>query len=616
MKPQRRWLVGLVMVVVACGKADDGPAQPPAPTDTIPADTGPSDTGPTDTGVVDPCHDSLATWENVAKPFLDNWCTACHSSEVSGVDRQGAPEGIDFDRWELAAPFAQLIRSSALVDGPRMPPAGGTQADERAAVDEWVECGALGPTTPAGPCDELVAGISDDPCRDGFNAVTGDLTAGDVDLRCLCDLEGSLTLDGPVVDLPLLALVGGSVSATAGLVEVLAPALTQVGGDLRVTSSPLLASWSTPALRDVGGSVRFEGATALTTLQLDQLSTISGDLDVHAVVGLTDLELPRVEHVGGSYRVTSNPDLLRLPFLYELESVGADLVISGNPLLSDLILATYLTQLGGSVEIAGNGLVVLAGLHDLTTIPGDLHIHDEPHLTEVIGLEDLTAVGGAITFEALPELVALPEFGLLASAGGLALRDLPLFNGSGARSSLTQISGDLVVERCDAMPGVPWAEDVTHVTGHLVLNDVALIAGLGTLQELNRVDGRLVFTDLPALTRIDQLSNLQRVGGIQFTRLGALDEVGLLALESSTGDVSLLELPALTELSLGRAALERDLHLEDLDALTSLARLHPLVGVGGDLTVTGNASLPASEVTDLTVAVPVFGSVFATDNDG
>lgn len=41
--------------------------------------------------------DSTLTYEGFARPFMEMYCTECHSSELHGADRKGAPLFHDFD---------------------------------------------------------------------------------------------------------------------------------------------------------------------------------------------------------------------------------------------------------------------------------------------------------------------------------------------------------------------------------------------------------------------------------------------------------------------------------------------------------------------------------------
>ncbi|MDP8225219.1 MAG: hypothetical protein P9L99_17800 [Candidatus Lernaella stagnicola] len=79
------------------------------------------------------------TWENFAQGFFADYCTRCHSSELAGVDRVGAPPGVDFDTYDGAVADAADARERAGV-GESMPPDATkpTQA-ERDRLTAWVD---------------------------------------------------------------------------------------------------------------------------------------------------------------------------------------------------------------------------------------------------------------------------------------------------------------------------------------------------------------------------------------------------------------------------------------------------------------------------------------------
>jgi uncharacterized membrane protein len=79
---------------------------------------------------------------NVAtiKPILDTYCIECHSSELSGADRDGAPQGIDFDTYEGAVANAQAGNNEIQSGG--MPPSGdGLTAEEKRLFQLWLDTG-------------------------------------------------------------------------------------------------------------------------------------------------------------------------------------------------------------------------------------------------------------------------------------------------------------------------------------------------------------------------------------------------------------------------------------------------------------------------------------------
>lgn len=80
------------------------------------------------------------------EPLVARACRGCHSSELTGPARQGAPVGLDYD---TAADLATAERRSDFVDAitsgrqppPTLDPPIEVTADERAQVSAWRLCG-------------------------------------------------------------------------------------------------------------------------------------------------------------------------------------------------------------------------------------------------------------------------------------------------------------------------------------------------------------------------------------------------------------------------------------------------------------------------------------------
>lgn len=90
-----------------------------------------------------PCPEgSVLTWESFGGPFLRNWCTGCHSADVAGPARYGAPDGVDFDTKAAARAWRERIWLRAGDANDTMPPAGGPGPEERERLAEWLACGA------------------------------------------------------------------------------------------------------------------------------------------------------------------------------------------------------------------------------------------------------------------------------------------------------------------------------------------------------------------------------------------------------------------------------------------------------------------------------------------
>jgi mono/diheme cytochrome c family protein len=80
------------------------------------------------------------SYAGFGRPFFAAHCTGCHSKDLSGPARNGAPPGLDWDVHGAVAQNAARIRDQVLRG--KMPPAGEAVGDaERARLAEWIACG-------------------------------------------------------------------------------------------------------------------------------------------------------------------------------------------------------------------------------------------------------------------------------------------------------------------------------------------------------------------------------------------------------------------------------------------------------------------------------------------
>lgn len=91
--------------------------------------------------------DSDLTYDNFGQMFFEDFCTRCHSSELTGNARNGAPVGHDFDSLEGIRAVADHIDQFAAagpdsvnVDMPPTNPKPSTE--ERELLGEWLACDA------------------------------------------------------------------------------------------------------------------------------------------------------------------------------------------------------------------------------------------------------------------------------------------------------------------------------------------------------------------------------------------------------------------------------------------------------------------------------------------
>lgn len=82
------------------------------------------------------------TWASFAQGFFASYCTRCHSATLSGVARNGAPDGYNWDDEAAVRMHLDVIRSAVGV-GNFMPPSAPTPAcDERRRIVRWIDADA------------------------------------------------------------------------------------------------------------------------------------------------------------------------------------------------------------------------------------------------------------------------------------------------------------------------------------------------------------------------------------------------------------------------------------------------------------------------------------------
>jgi uncharacterized membrane protein len=89
--------------------------------------------------------ESTLTYENFGQPFMEMYCTRCHSSALTGEARQDAPLYHDFDSLDGVLAVAVHVDGNAAA-GPAatnelMPIGAPTPTtDERRQLGEWLAC--------------------------------------------------------------------------------------------------------------------------------------------------------------------------------------------------------------------------------------------------------------------------------------------------------------------------------------------------------------------------------------------------------------------------------------------------------------------------------------------
>lgn len=88
---------------------------------------------------------SSLTYDGFGRPFMETYCNRCHSSELTGSDRMGAPSFHDFDTlFGIKAVSNHIDLTAAAgpaVTNDSMPPDGAKPTEaERIQLGEWIAC--------------------------------------------------------------------------------------------------------------------------------------------------------------------------------------------------------------------------------------------------------------------------------------------------------------------------------------------------------------------------------------------------------------------------------------------------------------------------------------------
>lgn len=84
------------------------------------------------------------TYESFGRQFFQRYCLHCHSTTLAGMDRGGAPQGMNFDTLDLITAHKDAIWHMAADTNMEMPAAGpAPSAAERQQLGDWLACGAM-----------------------------------------------------------------------------------------------------------------------------------------------------------------------------------------------------------------------------------------------------------------------------------------------------------------------------------------------------------------------------------------------------------------------------------------------------------------------------------------
>lgn len=413
------------------------------------------------------------------------------------------------------------------------------------------------------------------------------------DLR-VADLGLTLVLDAPA-----LQRIGGHLDLARGPVDLRLPALQQIHGSLSLHDATIVAI-DVPALTDVGGDLRLRGfsfaldaeAGTPTTLSFPLLANLGGDLELRQGVP-TAINLPQLENIGGSIELEGLSMALLAP---RLRTVGADLRLRALSLI-DLDLAA-LDALGGSLEgrdvnVDGSTTLSLPQLASVGSViefervGGKLQQLVLPRLTSLSGRLQITQNSGLRQLQ-LPALMIAPSDIIVSDNGQLALE----------LNALRQVGGNLeLVRNARINAALPQLQTVV---GSLQLRQT--VVGALDAPLLASVQRDLLVTDTSWPGQTLTLASLTSVGGT--LDLNAARELQTLSLPQLATIGS-----APGGISLGDLVLESNPQLQQLE-------LSSLTSVAQQISVQHNPLLDEPTIASSLASVAYGGVLLICDNGG
>jgi hypothetical protein len=376
----------------------------------------------------------------------------------------------------------------------------------------------------------------------GIGSVAGDVILADPDcaslsLPALTSIGGSLRIVDSAtladLSLPSLATVAGDViiNGNATLHSVGLGSLGSIGGSLIVTDNATVDQVATSATT-VDGSIQITANPSLSMVDAPALESVGGDVSITDGASLTMVDVPTLSNVEGSIQITANPSLSMVD-APALESVGGDVSITDGASLT-LLGTPTLTNVDGSIQITANPSLSMVDAPALESVGGDVSITDGASLT-MVDVPTLSNVEGSIQITANPSL-SMVDAPLLESVGGSidVSVNATLAGGTGLAlllPALVSVGGSVVIDG-NVQLLVIEAPIVADIGDDLVVTDNAAL-GEVLLPELDTVGGDVV---IEATASVIDLATASVAGDMTIVGTGT----AILRAETAMGTTALV----------------------------------------------------------------------------
>jgi hypothetical protein len=253
----------------------------------------------------------------------------------------------------------------------------------------------------------------------------------------------------------------------------------------------------------LNANLRLEGQAITSLAKLGDLIEVN-DLEL-VDTGLTTIDSKQPFSVFGSLLVSGNTKLTSLSNLavkkWEGPTTGGtfsvNYTVRNNALLASVDALKYIQKVDVDLRFTDNPKLTAITLDELTTVTGAVVITNTG--APSIGFSQLTKVG-RVEISGNTALTTVRGFGATSIGGDFILRGNSKLSQLGAMSSLTTISGALVVDDNDALVDLAGLTGtMQRISGAVTITGNASLTGLGSLSHATSI-GAGSITNNPALT--------------------------------------------------------------------------------------------------------------------
>lgn len=269
-----------------------------------------------------------------------------------------------------------------------------------------------------------------------------------------------------------------------------------------------------------------EGITFITQAQIDSFQvnypgckTIQGFVwirgaDISNLEGLSELDSIYGDLIIGDYWKRSNPNLITLEGLENLNYIGEDLVLHNNLNLGSIEALSGLEKIGKSLKILGNShLVSLTGLEGIDSLSGVIDFQNNSELINFTGLNNLKYIKGGLYLFTNSGLINLEGLDSLTVVDGTV--DITNHSSLNSLAGIGNLSvvNNLYISSNDGLTSLLGLESLDSIKYGLVINNNAMLTSLAGLTNLESLMGGLGISYNESLVNLSGLEGITSIGG-------------------------------------------------------------------------------------------------------